>query len=220
VSLIVMVVAAGLGILLYVAGVKALRHLEASTYAVVYSTRIVVATVLAALVLSELPTVLQCVGGLAILASVVLLRQKGARTATKQGIIWALVAAASASTLALAEKWLIVEVGLFNAAPFATGIGAAIMWAVVWARRLPVPLAHIATRQMAGLLVLRTIASWAWIFALAAGVLVSIATYVSSLSVVIVSVLGVWLLREREYLLRKLVAVVVAVIGLSLILLT
>jgi drug/metabolite transporter (DMT)-like permease len=94
------------------------------------------------------------------------------------------------------------------------------MWAVVWARRLPVPLAHIATRQMAGLLVLRTIASWAWIFALAAGVLVSIATYVSSLSVVIVSVLGVWLLREREYLLRKLVTVVVAVIGLSLILLT
>lgn len=218
-SLLVACVAAGLGVLLYVAGVKALKHLEASTYAVVYSMRIIVATALAALLLSEQPTLLQFAGGLCILAAVVVLRQKGAQKVITRGIMWAIIAAVAASTLALSEKWLITEVGLFNAAPVATFIGAAAMWIAVWARRLPAPTTSIFTRQMVSLLVLRTVASWAWIFALAAGALVSIATYISSLSVVIVTALGILLLGERDYLRRKVTAVLLAVIGLSCILL-
>ncbi len=216
---LMVVAAAGLGMLLYIAGVRALRHLEAGTYAVVYSLRIVVATVLAALFLSEQPTSLQILGGICIFVAVVLLRQKGNQSATKKGLLWGVVAAISASALAMVEKWLIVEVGLFNAAPVATFLGASAMWAVVLLKRWPLPTKSIMTRQMAGLLVLRTTASWAWIFALAAGALVSIATYVSSLSIVVVSMLGFWLLKEREYLLRKGAAVATAVIGLSCILL-
>ena len=218
-SVVVAFVTAGLSILLYYAGVRALRYLEASTYAVVYGTRIIFATLLTLVILGEAPTAWELLGGLLILAAIVVLRQKGKKSVMKQGIVWATGAALAASALALCEKWLIHEVGLFNGALPIAAIGAVVMWLVVWIRKLPVPTKAMFTRQMVGLLVFRTTASWAWIFALAAGALVSTATYVSNLNVIIVAFLGVLLLGERDFLQRKIMAVALAAIGLSLLIL-
>ena len=204
-------VAVLLSALLQITIVRALRYLEAGSYAVLYSSRIVFATVLAALFLSEFPSIWAIAGGLLILLAVVALRQKGSQKMTKKGIAWGFAAAATASTLAITEKWLINEIGIFTAGPVVVFLAAVMMWTVVWLRRYPVIPKLLFTKQMTGLILYRMIAACAWVAALAAGALVSIATYVSSLSVVIVAILGAVILKEREYLPRKIVAVTLAV---------
>lgn len=218
-NLLVVGVAVALSALLQITIVKALQYLEAGSYAVLYSTRIVFATILAALFLSEVPSVWKIIGGLLILAAVFVLRQKSSKKVAKRGIAWGFAAAATASTLAIAEKWLINEIGVFTAGPVVVLLTAAAMWAVVLVKQYPVPTKQILTKQVMGLIVFRALAACAWVFALAAGALVSVATYISSLSVVIVAVLGVFMLKERDYLPRKIAAVTLAVAGLSIILL-
>lgn len=219
-SLTVVAVAVLLSALLQITIVKALQYLEAGSYAVLYSTRIVFATVFAALLLSEIPSVWKIVGGLLILVAVFVLRQKSSKKIAKRGVAWGFAAAATASSLAIAEKWLINEVGVFTAGPVVVIIGAVMMWAVVLMRRYPLPVKDIFNKQVMGLVTFRALAACAWVFALAAGAFVSVATYISSLSLVIVAVLGIFILKERDYLPRKIISVILAVIGLSIILLS
>lgn len=207
-----------LSILLLLSITKALQYLEASIYAVVYSLRIVIATALAALLLAEWPTWLQIIGGLLVLSAIILVRQKGKQRVKHTGIAWGVTATVTISVMSVLEKYLINEVGVFTAAPIITLVVGIVMWAVVLARRYPLPKKHIVTKQIGMLMVARSVAAWAYIFALAAGALVSVATFVSSLSVVVIVALGAWLLRERDYLHRKIIAALLAVIGLMAIL--
>jgi len=219
-SLAVVAIAVLLSALLQITIVKALQYLEAGSYAVLYSTRIVFATVLAVFFLSEIPSVWKIVGGLLILLAVFVLRQKSSKKIAKRGIAWGFAAAATASSLAIAEKWLINEVGVFTAGPVVVLLAAAMMWAVVLLRRYPLPTKQIFNKQVMGLVGFRALAACAWVFALAAGAFVSVATYISSVSLVIVAVLGIFILKERDYLPRKIISVVLAVAGLSIILLS
>ena len=219
VSLVMVGIAVLLSALLQITIVKALQYLQAGSYAVLYSTRIVFATVFAVIFLSEIPSVWKIIGGLLILAAVFVLRQKSSKKVAKKGIAWGFAAAATASTLAVAEKWLINDVGVFTAGPVVVILAAIMMWTVVLVRRYPVAPKQIFNKQIVGLVAFRAAAACAWVFALAAGALVSVATYISSLSLVIVAVLGVFILKERDYLPRKIIAVALAVAGLSIILL-
>lgn len=218
-SSVMIVAAVLLSALLQITIVKALQYLEAGSYAVLYSTRIVFATVLAALFLSEMPSVWKMIGGLLILAAVFVLRQEGSKKVTKRGIAWGFAAAATASTLAIVEKGLINDIGVFTAGPVVVVLTALMMWSVVVVQGYRVSTKQIFTKQIIGLVVFRALAACAWVFALAAGALVSVATYISSLSLVIVAALGVFILKERDYLPRKIISVVLAVAGLSIILL-
>ncbi len=217
-ALLLTIVVVVLDIALLITATRALQYLEAGTYAVVYNSRIVIATVLAVLLLSEMPSLWQLIGGLAILLAIVVLRQKGSQQITRAGLLWGFGAALSVSLVNVFEKQLMQEVGVFNAAPVVALIAALIMWAVVLVRRYKVPGKIIFTKPMIALMTLRSVSLWGFVFALATGALVSVATFVSSLSVVAIVALGVLLLGEREYLPRKIAAVILAVAGLAAIL--
>jgi drug/metabolite transporter (DMT)-like permease len=217
-SLLLSAAVVGLDIGLFISTVKALQYLEASTFVVIYSLKIVIVTLLAIVLISEPLSYWQILGGLSILASIFMLRQKGNQTIVKRGIIWGIAATIIASLVAVLEKRLIEDVGVFTAGPVVVLTGSIIMWSVVIARRYPVPVKILMTRQMVSLMCLRILALWGFVLALAAGAQASVATYISSLSVIIVAVLGIQLLGERDYLQRKLVAVGLAAIGTTAIL--
>ena len=214
----VMGLAVVLGIVLLVGITKALHYLEASTFSIVYNLRIIIVTLLAALLLSELPSLAQIGGGLLILAAIFIVRQKGSKKLTRRGLMWGIAMACTISVLGVAEKYIINEVGVFTAAPIVTLTVGVIMWTVVLARRLPVPKQQVFTKRVIWLMVLRSLSNWAFIFALAAGALVGVATFVSALSVVAIVALGALLLGERDYLRRKVIAAAIAVIGLVAVL--
>lgn len=210
--------AVGLGIVVIVAITKALHYLEASMFSVVYSVRIVAATALAAVLLSEFPTYWQLIGGVFVLAATMIVRQKSNTGVTKRGVLWGVGAAAALSVLSIVEKQLILDVGVFTAAPLVTLTVGVVMWLVVAVRRLPLPAkSTVFNRNIIGLMVLRSISTWGFIFALAAGALVSVATLVSAMSIVFIVALGMIVLGERDYMVRKIVAVVLASAGLMAI---
>ena len=207
-------VAVVLGIVILFSITKALHYLEASTYSVIYNLRIVIATVLAALLLSEVPSVWHIVGAALIVAAIVTVRQRGSQRVTKTGIAWGLVAAVCISIMNVVEKQLIHDVGVLTGAPIITIAVGAIMWGVLLARRYKLPREYIFTKQIIGLMTLRSLSNWAFIFALATGALVSVATFVSAISVVLIIGLGALLLGERDYLRRKILAATLAGLGL------
>lgn len=216
---LVMMVVATLGMLLLVGVTKSLHYLEASTFSIIYSLRIVIVALLAALLLTELPSTAQLIGGLLILSAIVIVRQKGDKKLTRRGLIWGIGMACTISVLGVAEKFVINEAGVHTAAPIITATVGAFMWGAVWARRLPVPRKYVFTKSVIWLMILRSMSNWGYVLALAAGAFVSVATFVSSLSVVAIVALGAVVLGERDFLKRKIVAVFVASIGLAAVLL-
>lgn len=213
-----MAVVVALGIFLLVGVTKTLQYLEASTFSVVYSLRIIIVTLLAAVLLAELPSLAQIAGGLLISAATFIVRQKGSKKITRRGMAWGVAMALTISVLGVTEKYVINEVGVFTAAPIITLVVGIIMWSVVLVRRYPLPKKVIFTTPILPLMVLRSLSNWGFVFALAAGALVSVATFVSALSVVAIVALGALLLGERDYLRRKIIAVIVAVVGLTAVL--
>lgn len=207
------------GVLLAVlqfATVKALQRIGAGTNAVLYSARIVVTTFLAALLLHEWPSLWQAIGGLFILMAIIILRQKGNQRLTREGIMWGLGAAVAASLVNVIEKYLINDVGVFTSGPVVLIAATLLLWCIVLNRQYPMPtMKQVMTKQMIALVVFRLCVSWGFALALATGALVAVATYISSLSVVAIAILGVFLLDERDYLYRKTGAVILAVIGLT-----
>lgn len=193
---------------------KALHYLEASTYSVVYNLRIVIATMLAAVLLSELPSLWQIGGGLLILTAIIVIRQQSPVKIARTGLLWAVIAAVSISIMNVVEKQLINDIGVFTGAPIITIAVGVIMWTVLFTRRYKVPRKHIFTKQMIGLMAFRSLSNWAFIFALAAGALVSVATFISAISVVLIVTLGALLLDERDYLPRKIMATSLVALGL------
>jgi len=217
-SIVLSVGVVGLSMVLLFAITKALYSLEASTYSVVYNLRIILATLLAAALLGEFPTQLQLLGGLLIVAAIVIVRQKGSRAVTRRGVLWALLAAAIISIENVIEKQLINDIGVFTGAPVIALATSVVMWAIVVAKRYSVPRKYLLTKQVIGLMVLRSLAAWGFIFAMAAGALVSIATVVSASGLIIIVLCGIVFLHERDHLRRKILAVVLAAFGTALIL--
>lgn len=214
----VMGVVALLGIVLLFGITKALHYLEAGTFSIIYSLRILIVTLLAAVLLAEVPSGVQIIGGLLILVATFVVRQKGNKKVTRRGMAWGLAMAVTISVLGVAEKYVINEVGVFTAAPIVTLVVGLIMWAVLLIKRYPLPKEAIFTKPILSLMMLRSLSNWGFVFALAAGALVSVATFLSSLSVVAIVGLGVILLGERDYVRRKIIAVVLAVMGLAAVL--
>ncbi len=74
--------------------------------------------------------------------------------------------------------------------------------------------------RMLQLMTLRAFSAYGFSGALAAGALLSVANYISGMSVIFVAILGAILLNERDYLKRKAAAALVAILGLTIILLS
>jgi drug/metabolite transporter (DMT)-like permease len=205
---------------LMVSNVKSLQYLEASVYPMLYNLRILITTVLGVLFLNESMVWLRIFGGLLILLSIFIVRQKGGWSLRSKGVAWGLTAAFVISFLNLNEKLMIANVGFFNYYPEAMVITAIIMWLYLLARDGRIDRSVILRPQTAQLMVLRAISGYAFIGAFVAGALLDVATYISAMSVIVMVVLGVLLLGEHDYLWRKAIATAVAVTGLTVVLLT
>lgn len=202
---------------LHLSNVKALQYLEASVYAVLYNLRILFATLLGILVLHEDVLALQLVGGFLIFLAVVTVRQKGSRAITRHGLAWGIGASLVISFLNLTEKELISTVGFLTYAPFAGVLATAIMWAVLLHRGQRVSIATLKRPGIIGLMALRNVSAYGFILSFIAGAGLSIATYISSLSVIASTIFGMLLLGETDYFKQKVAAATLATAGLTLI---
>ena len=82
-----------LGVFLLFGITKTLEYLQAGTFSIVYSMRAVIVTLLAAVLLSELPSLAQILGGLLIVAATLIVRQKEGKQLARRGMMWAIAMA-------------------------------------------------------------------------------------------------------------------------------
>ncbi len=203
--------------LLHMANVFALQHLEASVYSILYNLRILFTTVLGIVFLNEAVVPLQILGGLFIFLAVITVRQKGRHDLTNRGIEWGIAASVIISVLNLFEKELIDQVGYLGYAIPCMILAAIIMWVVLFARGKRIPLKTFKEKPILQLMVFRALSAYGFGLAFSVGGLLSVSTYVSSLSVIIIVILGALLLNERDYMKHKITATALAVVGLTAI---
>ncbi|OGK31620.1 hypothetical protein A3F29_00010 [Candidatus Roizmanbacteria bacterium RIFCSPHIGHO2_12_FULL_33_9] len=203
---------------LHISNVKSLQYLEASVYSVLYNLRLVLSTILGILFLAEDIIPLQIVGGLLIFLAIFIMKQKGKKELTIKGILWGIGAALSVSALSVFEKTLINEVGYLDYA-FPTMLGTAIiMWIILLSRKHKVNFQIYKSKKILSLMGFRALSAYSFTLAFYTGAKISVANYLSGLSVILIVVLGIIILKERDYLGRKIFATLIAVLGLTAIL--
>ena len=198
--------------------IKALQHLEASTFTIIYNLRLFITTILGFIFLHELPTPLQITGGIVIFISILLLNLHKNRRFASTPILLGLLATIWFSVHATLEKYNVVEVGFTDYMFWSQGLGMLLLWGLVL--RSDVNLGALKSAfdwHMVRLIVLRVMSAWGYTYALLYGSL-AVINYVSGLGVALIVLFGVLLLGEKDHLKQKIYAVVVAVIGLTLIL--
>lgn len=216
-QLVLLGVAVAMLVALQYCNVKALQYLEAGVFSVVYNVRILFATLLGILFLSEPIGPWALLGGALIFAAIFIVRQKGKEAVTKRGVLYGLGAAASISIMNACEKELIHQVGYEQYIFPMFAIATVIMWGVVLQRRTPAPLHLLVQKQNLALMALRACAGIGFSAALIFGPM-SVTSYLSSLSVVLVVLFGMVFLGERDYMKSKLASAAVALLGLTCIL--
>ncbi len=209
-----------LGISLQVTNVKALQYLEASVFSILYNLRIILTTVLGILFLGESTELLRILGGVIILLAIITVKQRSSHKNNSKGVWWAIAAVVALSFLNLTEKTLVNSIGFLDYFPIAAVLAAVVMWGYLIASKRKIDKKLLLQPKMLQLMVLRALSGYGFSLALAAGALISVANYISGMGVIFTVLLGVIWLRERDYLFRKILATVVAVVGLTFVLLS
>jgi drug/metabolite transporter (DMT)-like permease len=218
-AILQIVITTCLVILLHLTNVRALHYLEAGVYSILYNLRIIFTTALGILILNEEIVPLQILGGVFIFLGVLTIYQKGNSSLTSKGMQWGIAAAIVISFLNMYEKTLINDVGYLGYAVPVMLSAAIIMWAVVLASGKKIKLSYICEPRTIQLMVFRAMSAYGFTLAFNAGAVISVATYISSLSVIVIVLLGVVLLNEKDRIKQKIMATGLAVIGLTAILL-
>lgn len=203
---------------LHFTNVQALQYLEASVYSILYNLRIIFTTILGVIFLNEDIIPIQILGGLFIFLAVLTVKQKGSRLATLRGIAWGITAGIVISFLNLFEKTLISDVGYIGYAAPVMLSAAALMWTVLLAQGKTIKMKYLRKPKTIQLMIFRAMSAYGFTLVFNAGGVLSVSSYISSLSVIIMVILAAWLLNERDYMKRKLTATGLAVLGLSFIL--
>jgi drug/metabolite transporter (DMT)-like permease len=207
-----------LTIVLQVTNVKALQYLEASVYAVVYNLRIIITTILGIVFLHEPVFWVRIAGGLLVLVAIFIVRQRGNHVFRTIGLEWGIAAAIALSFLNLFEKLLATSIGFMNYFLPTAIVSAIIMWAYLLSSKRQFQWSIIKQPRMMQLMTLRAMSAYGFSGAIAAGALISVSNYISGMNVILMVLLGAVLLGETDYLKRKIIATLVAVAGLTLVL--
>ncbi len=199
-------------------GIIALKYLEVSVFTIIFSLRLLFTTILGFIFLGELPTTLQLVGGMIIFASIIALNLHRERRYASKPIVIGILITLFFSTHATLEKYNIVHIGLVRYLLVSGLLATTILWAWVWQRRVKMDhfIEHFG-RHTITLLALRSLSAWGYVLALLFGSL-AVTNYVSGMSVPITVMAGVFILNERTQLREKITATIIAVFGLTLIL--
>ncbi len=206
---------------LMITNVWALSHLDASLFSIIYNLRLLLTTILAYILLGELPKSLQIVGGVVILVSVFMLNIHKAKKWKEPAILIGLFSMVWFSFHAVLEKYNLRSVPIKSYIFILTGIGLIILWSIVLIKRINLrsQLEHVNDRQMFGLMLTRSLSFYGYVFAVQKGS-VAVVNYVSGLSVALIVLVGITVLDEKDQLRQKLFAVGIALIGLTLILIS
>lgn len=203
---------------LHLLSIKALQHLEASVFIIIFNLRLLLVTILGAIFLSEFPSVPQLLGGLVILLSIITLNLHRHRRYATVPVLIGLGLTVWFSFHATLEKYNILQVGLPVTMLVAGGLATLILWGLVARRGVKrSDVKKALDWHMAQLLVYRLFSAWGYLFALLYGSL-AVTNYISGLSVVLIVLFGVVFLKETSYLREKVIAGTIAFIGLTLIL--
>lgn len=213
-----MVAAVTLEVLIQITVVQALRYLEVGVFSILFNLRVVFTTILGILFLGEAVVPFQILGGVLILAGIVIVGHKGRKKFGIVGLLWGVAAAISISLISLVHKGLINDIGYFNDVLLVLPIATVAMWTIVVSQRKKVTLALFRRSDTIRLMVFRALSGHAVILALATGAVISVANYISSLSVIVIVALGALFMNERDHIKEKIIATGLAAFGLTCIL--
>lgn len=217
-SVLLVIVTALLVVLFHVTNIKTLQYLEVGNFSVLYNLRIIITTVLGILFLHEDTNLLRITGGLLIFLAIIAIRQKGSKEATTRGISWGIATAITVSLLNLAEKSTINAVGYLGYAIPVMLLATVIVWTITLVRKQPVPFSTFTQPVVLLLMLFRAASAFSFTLALSIGGAISVSNYISSLGVVLTVVSGTVFLGERDNLKSKIFATALAVLGLTVIL--
>lgn len=197
----------------------AMSRLDASEFSIIYNVRLLATTMLGWLFLGELPATLQIVGGVIIFLSILVLNLHRDQRWRSTPILIGLFAMLWFSFHATLEKFNLLQVGIETYLFWFTLIGVMLMWLLVILQKVDIKteLRHVRGKSIYALLVTRALSAFAYVYALQYGTL-AVTNYVSGMAVVIIVIAGVFVLGERDNMRAKFLATAIAVVGLTLIL--
>lgn len=204
---------------LMITNVWALSHLDASLFTILYNLRLLMTTILGFLILGELPSPLQMLGGLIILVSIFMLNLHQNKRWRSKSILIGLFAMLWFSFHAVLEKYNLQRLDFQSYFFTFSLIGTVLMWLLVIYKRINImgQIEHIHDKKIYALLVTRALSAYGYTYALLYGSL-AVTNYVSGMSVALIVLFGIHVLGEKEDMKQKLTAVGVACVGLTLIL--
>jgi len=214
-QILLYIAAVAVTMVFHFANANALKNTEASIFAFLYNFRIGFATVLGILFLAEAVHPLRIAGGALVFAAGFLLM--GRSGVKRVGVLWSMLVALMFSVMVAIEKVLIAEIGFADYMFSKTLITAGLLWLVVFIGKRPVSMDLFRRREIIGMLIFRCVSAYGLMYAIALGALVSVATYISSLSCITTSIAGIIFLKEKESLSKKVVSGIVAFAGITLI---
>ena len=204
-----------LTLLCHITNAQALEHAEASVFAFIFNFRLGFAAVLGIVFLAEPIIVIQLLGGALVFAAGFVLTGSGA--VTKKGFTLSILSAIFFAAFTAFEKYLIGALGYETYMFPSTIITAILNWLIVFIGRYPIDKDFLKSRELPLLMIFRCISAYGFTLALAYGALLSVSTYISSLSCVTTPIAAVVFLKEKDNPVKRTIAGVIAVAGATLI---
>lgn len=206
---------------LIITNVKALSNLDASIFTIIYNVRLLVTTILGFLILGELPSSLQILGGAIILMSIVMLNLHKNKQWRSKPVLIGVFTMLWFSFSAVLEKYNLIYVDFESYFFIVTLIGTVLVWSLVFIKGIKIKdqIVHIKDKKIYWLLATRALSAYAYTFALKFGSL-AVTNYVSGMSVALIVLFGIYILGEKTQIYQKLIAVAIACVGLTLILIS
>jgi len=217
-TVLLLALSAGTVLFFHIVNAKALEKTEVSVFSFLYNFRIGIATLLGMVVFGEiLPFITLAGGAMVFAAGFIIMKRTSARLS---GIVYSILSGALIAFLNNIEKYLIIQVG-YAAYMFTAAIMIAILlWIIVLVTKRPIDKTFVTTKAFFALAVFRSISAYGFTLALWLGALVSVSTYISSLTCVAIPIAAVIFLKETDYLKRKTIAGIIALAGVTLIFLS
>ena len=208
--------ALSLTIALHITNTLSLQRLEAGVHSVLYNVRLLFVTILGVILLGEYVSFLQIVGGGLIFMAAFIIRQRGSRKTTRAGVAWAVSCAMTIACLNIVEKKLVTSVGYVTYMTLMAYIATPLLWGIVLVLKRPIDRQLFCQKKTYLLMTFRALSAHCFVLALSTG-LVSITSFISGTGVVIIMILGALLLGERDHPRQKILATMLATLGLACI---
>lgn len=203
---------------LVITNVWAISHLDASMFTIIYNIRLFMTTIFGFVILSELPTVWQMIGGLIILCSILMLNLHIDSRWKSKAILIGFFSMMWFSVHTTIEKYNLKHVKIETYLFIFLGLGTLFSWSMVILKNVDIKkqLIHLKDKTMIWMLVTRSLSGYGYVYALKYGG-IAISNYISGMSVVFIVLFGIYFLGERNDIKQKFGATAIALIGMTII---